>query len=358
MRREATVLLLIVTTLVLLGSLTVYSVNAVKHGNEDTFHRHLILMGLGVLCMIAAARFDYHWFKSRILFGGLTLTVVALLILVLIIGEEIRGARRWIFGFQPSELAKIAVIIFLSIKLTENQTHIKTFFRGFLPPYMIALTFAGLITLEPDLGVPFVLVCTAYLMMYVAGVRGRHLATGLVPVGVGLVVLIIAYPYRMQRLLAFLDPWKYPLTEGFHLIQSLAGFKRGAMTGVGPGAGEQKLLYLPDADTDFIFSVVGEEMGFVGTLGVAVLFALFLIVAIRITLCARDRFGALLATGITSLIVSQAAFNMAVTIGLVPTKGLPLPFVSRGGTASIVFLTLVGMLLNIALQAEERDRRY
>lgn len=361
MRNELIALLLVVMALLGVGVITVYSVNAVRPGGEEIFVRHCIHLALGLACMVVATRMDYHVYSGKYVFRGIALITLALLVFVLVSGEEVRGAKRWIrlagFQFQPSELAKLAVVMFLALKLTENQAQVKSFFRGFLPPLAIAMGFAALIAMEPDLGVPIVIVATAFIMMFVAGVRLRYLVASVAPVLAGVGVLVVAYPYRLRRLVAWLDPWEFAKTTGFHLIQSLAAFGRGSITGVGPGAGEQKLFYLPDAHTDFIFAAWGEEMGLVGTLFVVLLFAALVVLGIRIAAFAPDLFGSLLATGIVSLITCQAMFNIAVAIGLLPTKGLPLPFVSCGGTSTLAFLTLAGILVNIGRQAEAPERR-
>lgn len=357
MKREMTLVLVVVMMLLGVGILTVYSVSAVQPGGMRIFRTHLAAVLIGLAGMYLTAHLDYHFFRNQKIFHLVAVITLALLVYVLLFGSEIRGARRWIhlltFQFQPSELAKFTVVVFLAIKLAENQEHIHTFWRGFLPPLLIACTFAGLIVLEPDLGVPAVIVMTAYIMMFVAGVRLRYLLASAAPVLAGGAGLIAMYPHRVARIVAFIDPFRYRETIGFHLIQSLAAYARGAIWGVGPGAGQQKLFYLPDAHTDFIFAAYAEEMGLVGTLSVLTMFFVLMMVSVHIARCARDLFGSLLATGIISLITLQALFNMAVTMGLVPTKGLPLPFVSYGGTASMVFLTMVGILLNIGKQAEE-----
>ena len=361
MEREATVMLIAVLALLAMGVLTVYSVSAVKPGGADMFRHHVAYVCLGLGTMAIASRFNYHWFQKRYVFRSMMVVTFVLLAAVLIWGDPVRGARRWIriagFQFQPSELAKVAVAVFLALKLSVNQKSIKTFWRGFVPPLLAALIFAALILAEPDLGVPIVILATTFTMMFVAGVRLRYMAASAAPVLGGILFLVVAYPYRIERVVAWLDPWAYSKTKGFHLIQSLAAFARGSLWGVGPGAGEQKLQYLPDAHTDFIYAVIGEEMGLAGTLGTMALFFVLMLMAMRVAKCAPDLFGSLLAVGIVGLITFQALFNVAVTTGLLPTKGLPLPFISCGGTAIVVFLSLVGILLNIASQAEEPERQ-
>jgi cell division protein FtsW len=356
MRRDTVLFIVIVLALSCIGSMTVYSVSAVRPGMEGAFKHHVGAIIIGLACMFVASHTDYRLYKKHEIFRALAVATLLLLVFVLVFGEEVRGARRWIriltFQFQPSEIAKVAVIIFLALKMSENQDHIKSLFRGFIPSISIALLFAGMIVLEPDLGVPVVIVATAYVMMFIAGVRVHYLIGSLVPVVSAVVGLILMYPYRIERMIAFTNPYKHRDSIGYHLIQSLAAFARGAIWGLGPGAGQQKLNYLPDAHTDFIFAVWGEEMGLVGTLLVVGLFVLLVRACLRIAQNAPDLFGSLLATGIAALIAFQAALNIAVTIGLVPTKGLPLPFVSYGGTATVVFLGLAGIMVNIGSKSE------
>lgn len=352
-----TIIFLVVTALLCTGIITVYSVTSVSNKYDGYFEKHLLSIALGIGLMFLSAHIDYHILGRPFIFRGLVIVTILLLTYVLLFGAEVNGSKRWIHllgqQFQPSELAKITTVVFLSVKLAANQRYIATFWRGFVPPLVIAMVFISLIVPEPDLGVPVVILCTTFAMMFVSGVNVRYLTMSIAPVLVGVAMLIYFFPYRIGRILAWLDPWQYRLTKGFHLIQSLAAFGRGGLWGVGPGAGEQKLQYLPEAHTDFVFAAWAEEVGLVGTLILAAMFFLILLVAIRIAKCAPDLMGSLLATGIVSLIVCQALVNMAVTTGMLPTKGLPLPFVSYGGTAMMVFLGLVGILFNIARQCHE-----
>ncbi len=364
MKRETIKLILIIVTLVFIGLMTIYSVGAARPGGLGNFHRQFLCIALGLFLMYRlATHFDYHWLSLPLVFRGILGVSLLLLVLVLVpgIGVEVNGAQRWIrlpgFQFQPSELGKLALIVLLAHKLSENQEFIKRFWRGFVPPVAIAGGFAGLVLLEKDLGIPVVMVSMSFLMIYAAGVRWFYVVGSLLPVVAGVAALVKVSPYRWQRLIAFLDPFAHRNEGGFHLIQSLAAFAHGALVGTGAGAGEQKLSYLPAAHTDFIFAVWGEEMGLAGTVFMVFLFVSFLLIGIRIAKCAPDMFGSLLAVGIVSLISLQAVFNMAVTIGLMPTKGLTLPFVSYGGTAQIVFLILAGILLNIGLQAQAPEER-
>lgn len=359
MRTETTAILLVVLALLCVGLITIYSVAAVKVNGMGLFDRQLlcVLIGLAIMFFLATF-FDYHKlsepFYLRCTVGGALLLLVAVLIPG--VGVEVNGATRWIrmpfiHQFQPSEVAKFALILLLARKLTDNRDQVTSFWRGFLPASMITGAFVMLVLMERDLGIPAVMGCVAFAMIYLGGARWFYVFGSALMGGAGVVALIKTSPYRWQRLITFLDPFAHRNDGGFHLIQSLAAFAHGSYGGVGPGAGEQKLYYLPAAHTDFIFAVWGEEMGLRGTIILVALFVAFLFLGMRIAKSAPDMFGSLLAAGITLIISLQAAFNMGVTIGLLPTKGLTLPFVSYGGTAQIVFLAMAGVLMNIGLQA-------
>ncbi|MBX7257461.1 MAG: putative lipid II flippase FtsW [Candidatus Hydrogenedentes bacterium] len=371
MRRETIFVFTIACALVMIGLLMVYSANtgrAYSNGKLDEhvsyvyLYNQLILVGIGFAALLVTAGFDYHSFRNRGVLWLLVSGTLALLVLVLVFGDERRGGLRWLnilgFQFQPSELAKFALVILLAVKLSENQGHLKSFGRGFLPPMVITAVFAGLVLLEQDLGTPAIMVAVAMLMIILAGGRWIHVGMTWAPAAAVLGAMIVISPYRIERLYAFMDPWKFRTGKGLQLIESLAGFARGGLWGKGLGAGEQKLLYLPDAHSDFIFAVWGEEMGLVGTMGLILLFALLLFMAVRIAISAKDLFGSLLASGIVSLILVQATFNMGVTTGLLPTKGLVLPFISAGGSALIVNLAMIGVLINVGKQAYEREDGY
>lgn len=247
------------------------------------------------------------------------------------------------------------VIVLLAVKLSRNQDEIKNFWTGLVPPLVIMGLFALLVVAENDLGTPVIIGAVAYSMMILAGVRWRHLALSLVPAVAVVGILIQTSSYRIDRLLAFLDPWEYASTGGYQIIQAMKAFAHGGLYGVGPGESVQKVGSLPEAQSDFIFAVWGEEMGLVGTLGLLALYVVLLVVAMRIVLSAPDLFGSLLAGGIVCLISIQALVNMGVTTGLLPTKGLPLPFVSSGGSSLIVFMGLAGILISVGLQAFPAD---
>lgn len=368
MRKETTIILVVVLALSAVGVVSVFSASPAytnvtgRFLHRDMFHflwRQALFVGAGLAGMLAAAKFDYHLFTRRYFFWPLMAVSGVLLVLVLVIGIEIGNARRWIslpgFTIQPSELAKLAMIVYLGVKLSENQDQVKSFWRGFVPNMGVAALMAGLVVLERDLSTPTIMAAVAVMMVFMAGARLWHVClSGLAAAGC-FVALCIASPYRMDRIIAFRDPWKYRFDEGLQLIQSLSGFARGGLWGKGLGAGEQKLHYLPEANTDFIFAVWGEEMGLVGTLGLVALFTILLVVGLRIALCAPDLLGSMLAAGIVTMVCLQAAINIGVTTGVFPTTGLPLPFISSGGSSLIVTLTMMGMLMNIGMQAVEPE---
>lgn len=358
MRKESISILSIVLALVLIGFYSVYSAGAAQPYGDARLLRQCVYLVAGVFVLFCASHFDYHYLQSRLLFRLIVCVTLSLLIAVLVpgIGVEINGARRWIelggFRFQPSELAKFALILLLSVKLAANQEVIAEFKKGYMPSFMIMGLFALLVVLENDLGTPVVMCVTAFVMFFIAGVRWYYLLPSLVPAAGALWLLILIKPHRRERMVAFMDPWGNADASSYQLIQSMTAYVKGSLWGVGPGAGEQKLHYLPESDTDFILTVWAEEMGLAGTLVVVVLFVSLLMVSVRIATHARDLFGTLLVSGIAGLVVFQAAFNMSVTIGLLPTKGLPLPFISRGGTSLVVLMGMIGILINVGLQAE------
>jgi cell division protein FtsW len=337
----------------------VYSVSAVSPRLDGVFLKHALFLALGVLMFLVLSHMDYHVLGSKLVFRLIVFGAIGMLCLVLVpgIGTKVDGARRWIRifgqGFQPSEFARFALVVLLAVKLTQNRANITRFWAGLVPPFVVAALFAFLVAAERDVGIPAMMMVTAFVMVYVAGARKTYL-TGMAGLGVGvLVAAIVLFPHRIARITAFLDPWAYRQGSGWQLIQSLSAFAQGSLWGRGAGAGEQKLGYLPAAHTDFIFATIGEEFGLVGTVLVVLVFVAFTWAALRVALNAIDLFGALLAAGMCTMISFQAAFIMAVTLGMLPTKGLPLPFVSYGGTALVSFLMMAGVLVNVGAQARE-----
>jgi len=363
MKRESTLLITAVLALVLLGVLMMYSAASGENGNLARLIWQMLFVAAGLVAMYIAAHFDYRRFSDPTIYRAIVVSSIILLALVLVpgIGVEVNGARRWIsvagFRFQPSEMAKFALIVLLAAKLAQQHESTQSFFKGFLPSMLIGAFFAGMVFLERDLGIPALLMMVTLAMLFVAGVRWSYLAASLLPLSGAMAALIIFWPHRLKRFGAFIDPWQDRAGDGFHLIQSLMGFANGGVWGVGAGAGEQKLGYLYAANTDFVFAVLGEELGLFGTLATLALFLLLTFVACWVAMNAHDLFGCLLASGIAALISGQAALVMAVTIGLLPTKGLPLPFISHGGTALVITLGLAGILVNVAVQASPPKRK-
>ncbi|HKB26891.1 MAG TPA: putative lipid II flippase FtsW, partial [Methylomirabilota bacterium] len=282
----------------------------------------------------------------------------ALLVLVLVppIGQAINGTRRWIrlgpVSFQPAELAKLALVVYLAAFLAKKREGLRDFRQGLLPPLAVAGALAALVLAQPDLGNCLTLLALTFGLLYLAGVRPVHLGLVLAPAVPLLALAIWVAPYRLRRITAFVDPWADPRGSGFQIIQSWLAFGNGGILGEGIGGSKQKLFYLPESHTDFIFAIIGEELGFVGAAAIVGLFVVLVWRGLRIGLRAPDPFGAYLALGITVLIATQTLVNLGVVTGLLPTKGLPLPFISFGGSALLVTMLSTGVLLNISQHAD------
>src|SRR5215471_12084607 len=354
-------LFLVVLALLGLGVVMVYSASAILA--TDRFRdAHFFLkkqlfwaaLGLGVMWGVMAI--DYR--RWRPLVTPLLALAFVLLVLVLVppFGQAINGTRRWLrwgpISVQPTELAKLVLVLYLADFLARRQAVIGSLWRGVIPPLVVTGGVAGLVLLQPDLGSALAIVGVVLCMIFVAGARLRHL--GLIG---GLAVPVVALavwvaPYRLRRVLTFMDPWADPRGAGFQIIQSYLALGGGGLLGRGLGESKQKLFYLPEPHTDFIFAILGEELGFVGAVVTVILFGLLLWRGIRVGLRVSDSFGALLAFGVTALLVNQAVVNLGVVVGLFPTKGLPLPFVSSGGSSLLVAMAAVGILLNVSQRAE------
>jgi len=339
----------------------IYSTSSIyawqKLGDPAYFlKRHILYILLGVIATLFAMSIDYRMLQKHSKVIALVSLMLLALVLVPGIGREISGARRWFrflgFSFQPSEFAQLAMIIYVASFLSRGEKNIKDFYSGFLPAMIVLGIFTVLILLQPDLGMSVALVVVALLMLFVGGVRLMHLGAIVLLSLPALYLLIWRVSYRRLRILSFLNPWQDPKGSGFQLIQSQLALGSGGMLGVGLGQGMQKLFYLPAAHTDFIFSIIGEELGLIGTLSVVILFILFIWLASRIAMNATDNFGHYLAIGITAMIAFEAIVNIGVSTGTLPTKGLPLPFVSYGGTSLVFDMISLGLLLNISKSKE------
>jgi len=353
--------------LVAFGLVMVYSATSASAalGNGDPMSflkRQAIYAFLGIVLMLVASQFDYH--RLRYVAPPLLLVALGLCATVLVVAPEINGARRWFLlgpaSFQPSELAKLALCLFAAVYLARRPPP-RTLGELARPLGLLTAIFCGLILLEPDLGTTITLCGMMLAVFVVAGVPVRLLvAASVLAVGVGLAAIWVE-PYRRARVFSFLDPWSDAEGSGFQIVQAMIGIGSGGLVGEGLGEGVQKVLYLPEAHTDMIFAVVGEELGLVGSALVIGAFAVFAIAGFRIALRCRDPFGKLLAAGLTALVCGQAAVNLAAVLGIAPLTGIPLPFVSYGGSSLVVLLAGVGILLNIAVngkvvQARVSDR--
>ena len=354
------------TGLALFGVVMVYSASAVIAQKENGNQFHYVLkqgvwVAIGFIAMLLAMQFNYQLLKNRrIVYGLLFLCTLGLLG---VFGfSATNGAHRWLkfpgFSLQPSEISKLALIIFLAYFLEKRAGEEGDFWRTFVPCGIVTAWLAGLIVLEPDFGTAMMLALIFIVVVYTAGARLAHLGIAAAPALVLAAGLLIFVPWRLKRLVTFLDPWADQQGAGFQVVQSLIAIGSGGIDGLGFAQGKQKMLFLPFAHSDFIFAVVGEELGLVGALAIVAVFALFLWRGIRTALLAPDRFGMLLSLGIVTSIVAQALFNISVVLSLVPTKGIPLPFISYGGSSLVPTLAAVGILLNVSQHASGNIANY
>jgi cell division protein FtsW len=352
-------LLLLLSTLLLatIGTIMIYSASSIiameKYQNGQFFlKKQLFFLALGLAGMALATRISYYKLR-RLAWPGIIFSAVLLvLIKVPHLGIRAGGAVRWlnlgVFSFQVSEMAKIVLIIFLASYLTEEAGHVREFKKGVLFPLGITGAMIGLIILQPDFGTSAILALVVFIMIYLGGGRIVHL-TGIAAMFIPAAAWVLFHKsYRVARLTAFLDPWKDPHGSGFQIIQSMISFGSGGFFGVGIGDSMQKLFYLPEPHTDFILSVIAEESGFLGVAGILLLYVTVILSGFKIALKAPDLFGNLLAAGLTMLLALEAFINIAGVMGIIPLKGLALPFLSYGGTSLIMSFVLIGILLNIS----------
>src|SRR5215216_2965838 len=345
--------------LALFGVVMVYSASAVIAQKENGNQFHYVLkqgvwVAVGFFVMLLAMQFNYQQLKNRrLVYALLMVTSVALLAVFGFTSSN--GAHRWIklpgVSLQPSEVSKLSLIIFLAYFLEKRAGEEGDFWRTFVPCGVVTGGLAVLVVIEPDFGTAMMLVLIFTVVIYTAGARVLHLAMAAAPALVVAAGLLIFVPWRLKRLITFLDPWADQQGAGFQVVQSLIAIGSGGTNGLGFAQGKQKMLFLPFAHSDFIFAVVGEELGLVGAVAVVAVFALFLWRGVRTALLAPDRFGMLLSLGIVTSIVAQALFNISVVLSLVPTKGIPLPFSSYGGSSLGPTLAAAGILLNVSQHA-------
>jgi len=346
--------------LIFIGLVMVFSASAVmakeRYGSGYFFLlRQLGWAVGGILALIVAMKIDYRRYKHpAVVFSLLGLTTLMLISVFFL--DRAHHTHRWIhwgpLSLQPSEMAKPALILFLAFFLESRTKSMKDWRNTVLPAAVPTLIFIALIVFQPDLGTAIACAAITGCILLVAGLDLRVLGYAFLASLLPLYFLIFHVAYRRDRILAFLDPYSDPQGRGFHIIQSLIAVSTGGITGVGLMEGKQKLFYLPEPHTDFIFAVTAEELGLVGALAIVMLFAIFLWRGVRTALRTEEMFGRFLAVGITSMIVVQAFINISVVLGLMPTKGIPLPLVSYGGSSLLVTLACIGVLLNISKQAE------
>jgi cell division protein FtsW len=344
-----------------IGVVMIYSASsiyALERYKDSLFFlkRHLSFIAIGAIFTFLVMAVDYRKFagfaKPILLFSFF------LLVLVLIpgIGREVSGASRWFrfkfISFQPAELAAMALIIYVADFISRKAEAIKASWKVSLPVMFVLGFLALLILAQPDLGTVLAIGTVVLIMLFVAGVNSRYLFSLILSTLPVLYVLIFSVPYRRMRIMAFLNPWADPKGSGFQIIQSQVALGSGGIFGAGLGHSKQKLFYLPAAHTDFIFSIIGEELGLIGTIAVIILFAVFIQQGVKIIRNAADKFGYFLSLGLVALIAFKAVVNIGVSCGLLPTKGLPLPFISYGGSSFIFDMISVGMLMNIAKTGE------
>ncbi len=355
--RPDLVLLGAILALLGIGFIMVYSSSAVRGfiQFDDPYHylkMEMMWVTIGLVALFLSMRVDLQWLRQ---FAKPALFLaIALLIAVKIpgIGRKVNGADRWIglgpMSIQPSEVIKLSMVLMMSHLLALNPYKIKSFRKGVLPILGLLGVIAGLIMLQPDLGTTLVIAATTFFMLIAAGARVSHILA-LAGTGLGLVVVAIAAaPYRMRRIFAFLDPWADPLGNGYQTIQALLALGPGGLFGLGLGQSRQKFLYLPENHTDFIFAMIGEELGFIGATLIILLFFLFAWRGFRVAMRAPDAFTGFLAVGLTAMVSIQAMINMGVVSGLLPVTGITLPFISYGGTSLVFTMVGVGVLLNIS----------
>ncbi len=345
-----------VLMLTAIGIIMVYSASSVlafkKFGTDYFFLIKQSLFAIaGLIALVCFRHFPYRYFKIM----AYPLLIFALILLGAVfipgLGYSAGGSARWLrfggFTVQPSEFARLSMIIFLSYSIEKKSENLSNFYIGFLPHVIVLGLFTVLLFLQPDFGSVVILSAITWLMLFVGGVRILHLVPSVFLLLPFAYIYMVSADYRVKRLMSFWDPWQYPADEGYQIVHSLMAFGTGGIWGAGIGKGYQKLHYLPEPHTDFIFSVIGEELGLLGVLIILVMYALILWRGIKIAKNTDDNFGTFLATGITAAIGIQVCINMGVTLGILPTKGLTLPFLSYGGTSLLVNMASIGILMNI-----------
>ncbi|MEG1499895.1 MAG: putative lipid II flippase FtsW [Clostridia bacterium] len=352
-------IILICLALVIFGCVMVFSASSYasfkRYGNQFFFlNKQIVGALIGAAGMIALSFFDYHkLIKLRWWALGVSL-ILLVLVFVPHIGISNYGANRWVgfgsFSIQPSEIAKFVFVLFAAYYLSCNYNKIKSF-KGALPLLLVGGVFCLLVILEPNMSITMCLGMVMLIMLFVGGGSLKTFLCVSLPALCAVPLLIVSEPYRMKRLVAFLDPWGSPQAEGFQLIQSLYSLGGGGLFGVGLGNSRQKFLFLPFSESDFIFSIIGEELGFFGATCLIVVFLILIVCLVKIALNAKDRFGTYLCIGVASVISIQVLINIAVVTGTIPPTGLPLPFISAGSTSLVMFMMAIGVCANVCRQS-------
>jgi cell division protein FtsW len=349
-----------VLMLVGFGVVMVYSASAIRasaeQGSEAYFlHRQAIYATIGIIAMVITSQINYHFYQ-RIIYPILLAAIVGLILVHTPIGRTLNGASRWIgigsFRFQPAEAMKIALILWFSYSLAKKQEKIKTFSIGFLPHLIVPGVIILLCLSQPDFGTAVMVAVVTFSLLFVAGAKLSYMMLAVIVATPIAYYLVAGSEYRLRRILAYLDPISARFADGYQLTQSLFGFSEGGMFGVGIGDGLQKFFFLPEPENDFIAAIIAEELGVVGIWVMMLLFAVLVSRGVLIAIRARDEFGMYIAVGFTVLFGVQALINLGVAMGLLPTKGLTLPFVSYGGSSLIVSLFAIGILLNVSKRPE------
>ncbi|MCH2606031.1 MAG: putative lipid II flippase FtsW [Nitrospinales bacterium] len=351
------ILCVTVAILVLIGIVMVFSSSAAYTEQNDSFYflkRQVLWCLLGTGLLLITKNLDYHKLHQY----TYPIMIFTFLLLVVVMfpefSKKVGGARRWLafggFSFQPSELAKFTLVLFIAKSLVKRADKLRSFAYGYLPNLIVLGFFFIPIFFQPDFGTVMVILAVTFTMLFVAGLRKKFLFLSILAIIPIVASAILFAEYRTRRIIAFLNPWEDPSGVGFQAVQSFYAFGRGGFWGAGLGESSQKLYRLPEAHTDFIFSVIGEELGFVGTTAIVLLFLIFIWRGFLTAYQAKDPFGTHLATGLTLLIGLQAFINLGVASGLLPTKGLTLPFISMGGSSMLVTMLSVGVILNISEQ--------
>lgn len=354
-------LITIAAALAIFGIIMQYSAssyNALRETGDSFFYvkKQSIALVIGIVAMVGAGLLKTEfYYKARYIIYAVSIVLLAVLFIPGV-GIEKYGATRWInlgiTTFQPSEIAKFGLIILIAFFLSKRSTRT---FRGMLPIIAATIPICVLIMFEPNMSITMLVAMSMLVMLFVGGARFKHFAIMGVPLIIGVIVLIAIEPYRIERILAFLDPWKSPQDEGFQLIQSYYALSSGGLFGVGLFNSRQKYAFLPFAESDFIFAIIGEELGIFGCLVLIAAFIWLVVCGIRTAILARTPFNSYLASGITAIIALQTVLNMMVVTGTIPPTGLPMPFISAGGSSLIVFMLAVGILARINTESAKTD---